>query len=433
MPSLAEVAPAGGEAAPPLTVVGLSFRSAPLAVRETCAPGPDDLPGLLQRLRALPGVRGALVLSTCNRIEVWLDGDEPPAGAVVEALSGGRVEVPIEAHRGRAAVRHVLRVASGLDSLVPGDAQILGQVKAAAAAAEGRQTLSPLLRAVVGAATSTARRVRTETAIGRRPVSVAHVALTLLAEATGGMAGRRALVVGTGKIGRVAACRLAEMGATVVVAGRTSANAEALAAEVGGTGCGLDRLPAELTLADVVVTCTGAPLPLLDRAAVERARREPRALAIADLALPRDVHADVAELPFVRLYDLDSIQEAAAAHLAERRQEASAAESLVAEEVDGFTRRLAERGAAPLVTRLRERGETIRQGELGRARRRLGPLSTEQEQAVQALTRAIVNKLLHAPSVQLRALAGQAGSPEAALAQALFALDADGPRRARNR
>jgi glutamyl-tRNA reductase len=396
-----------------LAVVGLSFKSASLAEREAVAVPEAGLPAALAEVAALPGVAGAVILSTCNRLEAYVEADPGALDAVAAALvpaAGAAVYRQV----GLDAARHGFRVAAGLDAMALGDAQVLGQWKAAFRAAEGAGTLSPGLARLRDRAIRAARDARTHTGVGRHAVSISHVAVELVRRVFADLDGRRVLILGSGKMCAHAAHRLVEAGArATVVAGRHVENAERLARTLGGAAVPPDALARELPRHDVVITATACPQTLIDRAMAEASMRERkgRPQLVVDIAMPRDVAPDVRSVAGIFLYDLDDLRGVAEANARERRREAGAAEQVIAQAAAAYA---AEgHDGAPLVVRLRRHAEEIREGELARARKGLGTLTAEQEAALDTATRAIVNKLLHAPTAQLREL-GRSGN-EAAL------------------
>jgi glutamyl-tRNA reductase len=413
-------------------VVGLNHRAAPVEMREALAFRKETIAEELLSLRESAGVSEAVVLSTCNRVEVWAAGrivHLEEVASYLLARAGEREVDPALLYRrsGEEAVRHLFRVPAGLDSLVVGEPQILGQVKEAYRAAEEAGTLGPCLTSVRNRALAAAKRVRTETGIGRHAVSVSHVAVELALKIFGQVRGVRVIVVGAGKMSGLAARRLAREGAELTVVGRTEARAAELAAALGGRALPFDQLAAELAHADVVLTGTAAPSTILhvpEVAAAARARRG-RPLFLIDIAIPRDVDPAVRQIAGVFLYDLDDLHHVAEANRREREREASSAEKLVEAEV---ARHLAEeraRGAVPSVTELRRRAEAIRRAEVEKARRHMGALTPEQEQALEAVSSAIVNKLLHAPTICLKDVARQGLSAEqAGLLRAALGLSA---------
>jgi glutamyl-tRNA reductase len=402
---------------PSLVVVGVSHKSSPLPVREALAFAKDDLPAALARLRAEAGLAEVMILSTCNRVEVYAAGGSAEAeriASVMRAYAALRSRLAPILYRlvGEDAVRHAFRVAAGLDSMVLGEPQILGQLKDAYQAAETAGTLGGVLNALRQRSLSAAKRARTETGIGRHAVSVSHVAVELARKIFGTLDGRRVLLVGAGKMSRLAALRLVREGARATVLGRTLPRTEELAAALGGRAAGLEDLVPELAQADIVISSTGSPDLVIHRAQVAAARagRGGRPLFLIDIAVPRDIDPDVRGLSGVFLYDLDDLRSVSEANLRERQREAEAAEALVASEADALAQWQRSQRAVPLLVALRQRGEEIRRAEVEKARRRMGALTAEQERALEAVTTAIVNKLLHAPTVGLKEIAREEGA-----------------------
>ncbi len=397
-----------------IVVVGLSHRTAPLAVREALAVPRERIAEALRRLREEAGLLEAMLLSTCNRVEVYGRAEEPRAGPLAEALAAlhTRPLRDLEPHlyrlEGDAAVRHAFRVAASLDSMVIGEPQILGQVKEAYALAEGVGTLGAVLNALRNRSVAAAKRARSETGIGRNAVSVSSVAVELARKIFGELRDRQVLLVGAGKMSELAARHLVEGGAqATVLGGRRFERAEELAAALGGRAVPFESLRDELRRAEIVISGTGASGLVIGREDVEAAlpARGGRPLFLIDIAVPRDVDPLVRKLSLVFLYDLDDLKAVAEANLRERRKEASAAEALVEQEVLEFLAWRRSLDAVPLLVELRQRGDEIRRAEVARARRRLGSLTREQEEAIDAATTAIVNKLLHPPTVALKELA----------------------------
>ena len=406
-----------------VALVGVSHRSAPVEVRERVALDPEATGELARSLAADDGE--AVCLSTCNRTELYVVG----AAAEERALSLLEPEVGALLYRRRDAdaARHLFRVASGLDSLVPGETEILGQVRAAyALGAPG-----PLLDRLFREALRVGRKVRAQT--GDRAASVASAAAVLAERVLGDLAGRRVLLVGAGTVGEQAGARLAARGATIAtVASRGASRAAAVGARFGATSVGLGNIARGLADADVVVCSTRSPAIVLARDEVGRAleARERRPLLVIDLAVPRDVDPSVRELPYAFLYDIDDLDSVVGTGSASGV--AARAEAIVAEEAESFRAWQASRGVVPAIASLRARAEAIRAGELERASRRLNGLSADERRAVEAMTAQIVNKLLHDPTVRLKAAAADAdGAAYADAVRHLFALDADQDRLAR--
>jgi glutamyl-tRNA reductase len=409
------------EPGPALVVVGVSHHNSPVQVREALAFARDAVPTALLRLKREAGLSEVMILSTCNRVEVYAAGGAAEAQTIASVLRAhacarSRVIPILDQRVGQPAVRHAFRVAAALDSMVLGESQILGQLKDAYQAAEMVGTLGPVLRSVRQHSLAVAKRVRTSTGIGRHAVSVSHIAVELARKIFGHLAGRSVLLVGAGKMSALAAGRLVREGVRATVLGRTSGRTAELAAVLGGRAAGLEELRDELAQADIVITSTGAASLVIGRADVEAARagRSGRPLFLIDIALPRDVDPAVRGLSGVFLYDLDDLRSVADANLRERQRDAAAAEALVESEVGAFLDAYRSRRALPLLVALRERAEEIRRAEIAKARPRLGALTPEQERALDSATAAIVNKLLHTPTVCLKEMARAGQSDEQA-------------------
>jgi len=416
-----------------ILVVGLSHRTAPLALREALAFPREGLPAALARLTREAGLAEAMILSTCNRVEIYGREREGGGAEGVAAFLGsfhGRSVGELDPHlyriQGDEAVRHAFRVAASLDSMVVGEPQILGQVKAAYQAAEQAGALGTLLGALRNRSLSAAKHARSQTGIGRNAVSVSHVAVELARKIFGDLRERNVLLVGAGKMSELAARQLVRGGArATVLGGRTLERAGELAAALGGQAAPLESLREQLSRADIAISGTGAPGFVIGSADVEAARaaRRQRPLFLIDIAVPRDIDPSVRALDGVFLYDMDDLKKVAEANLKERQKEAAQAEALVEREVRDFLGWQRSLDVVPLLSELRQKGDAIRRAELGRLRRQLGPLSPEQEQALEAATSAIVNKLLHAPTVELKAAAQDGHAPEAiALIRKLLGL-----------
>ena len=403
-----------------IVVVGVSHKTAPLEVREALAFQKERLAEALRQVLREAGVAEAMVLSTCNRVELYARGDaEPMTEALARYLceSHGRSREELQSFvyslADEEAVRHAFRVAASLESMVIGEPQILGQVKEAYQIAEEAGTLGSFLNALRNRSLAAAKRVRAETGIGHNAVSVSYVAVELARKIFGDLKDRNVLLVGAGKMTELAARHLVRNGARAsVLGGRTFARAEALAAALGGRAAPFESLRDELRRADIVISGTGAPDIVTRSEDVEAARkgRGTRPLFLIDIAVPRDIEASAGRLEGVFLYDLDDLKSVAEANIRERQKQAASAEALVEREVREFLLWQKSLDVVPLLTDLRRRAEEIRKSELQKARKRLGDLTPEQEQALEAVTSAIVNKLLHAPTVELKEIArnGQA-------------------------
>ena len=408
-----------------IVVVGVSHRTAPLAVREALAFPREQLKGALLRLRAETGAAEAMILSTCNRVEIYARQDDPGAVSAVEAFlcryhakEGRELEPVLYRFVDADAIRHAFRVAASLESMVIGEPQILGQVKEAYQVAEEAGTLGSGLNALRNRTLAAAKRVRTDTGIGRNAVSVSYVAVELARKIFADLKDKNVLLVGAGKMSELAAKHLVRSGGrATVMGGRTFARAAELAASLGGRAVPLESLRDELARADIVISGTGASGIVIHEVDVEsalaaRRGRHARPLFLIDIAVPRDIDPAVRKMRGVFLYDLDDLKAVAEANLRERLKEAAAAEALVDREVRDFLGWQKARGAVPLLNEMRQRGEDIRRVEVEKLKRRLGPLTAEQEEALDIGTSAIVNKLLHPPTVHLKEAVQEADAPE---------------------
>jgi len=419
----------GGRAV--IVVVGLNHETAPVAVREAMAFPKDRLAAALERLRSEAGLGEAMILSTCNRVEVYGRSEREAVRGVADFIARYHGKAPEElaphlySLEGERAVRHAFRVAASLDSMVLGEAQILGQVKDAYEAAEQAGSLGPVLNGLRMRSIAAAKRARSETAIGRNAVSLSHVAVELASKIFGQLHGRSVLLIGAGKMSELAARQMVRRGARAsVLGGRTFEKAEQLAASLGGRAAPFEALRGELAKADVVISGTGAPGVVVRREDVEAAQavRHGRPLFLIDIAVPRDIAEDAAHVAGVFLYDMDALHQVASANLRERKKESAAAEAIVEQEVGEFLEWRRSLEVVPLLVELRKRADEIRRGEIEKARRRLGPLTPEQESALEAATSAIVNKLLHGPTVRLKELAGNGQADHVGLVRRLFDL-----------
>jgi glutamyl-tRNA reductase len=372
-----------------LLAVGVSHRHAPLELRERLYLADGHAVELARDL-------GAVVLSTCNRTEIYSVGGDPArAREELERRSGLELEGVIATWEGGEAVEHLFRVAAGLDSLVPGEAQILGQVRLAYEAALGAGATGPVLNRLFEDALHTGKRVRTEAKLAEMPESVAESAIDLAENALGSLEGKRALLFGAGKMSELAARDLRARRADVVVSSRTLESAQELAERVGGRAAPFDAVAVELVDADLVISATRCPYPILHAGAVQP-RTKP--LVLVDIAVPRDLDPEIAKLEGCTLYDIDAL----GGGLVGREEDVREAERIVAEEAARFAEWLRSRTAAPAIAALRRHAEEIRAEELARAEPRLAELSERERKAVETLTAQIVNKLLHAPTVRAK-------------------------------
>ncbi len=399
-----------------LSLAGINHRTAPVHVREQLAFQPGDIPAALLLLQA-SGAKEALILSTCNRVEVVaaLDEDTPPE-TLIEAIIAGRAEVSLEAIRphlyvfeAQDAMRHLFRVASSLDSMIVGEPQILGQLKQAYHQAREQGAIGSLLDAVLTRAFNVAKRIRTETEIGENAVSVSYAAVELAREIFGSLAKKKVLVIGAGKMSEGAARHLLRAGADeIFITNRTPERANELGQLFRGQVLPYETFLHHLGEMDIVITSSAAPGYLLTAESVRRAleARKSQPMFLIDIAVPRNIDPAVNQLEHAFLYDIDDLQRLADRNLRARREVAQQAESIVAEEVARLESRLRARDVAPTIVSLQEQLETIRREALARYRSKLGALTSEQEDALEALTRGIVNKIAHGPISEMRRQAG---------------------------
>ena len=394
-----------------LTLVGLSHHVAPVELRERVT---LDTPAAADLARSLGD---AVCLSTCNRTELYVAGEsEERAVASLESLAGRPLESVLYRLHDDAAALHLFRVAAGLDSLVPGEGEILGQVRDAYESVETNSLLARLFQQAL----QVGKRVRTETAIGESPASVSSAAAALAAQVFGDLAGRKVLVVGAGRIGELAAANLVSRGADIAfVANRTGENAAELVRRFGGAPLALDQVGDALGEVDVVISSTSAPGIVVRAEDVPARRRKP--LFFIDIAVPRDLDPAINDLDGCYLYDIDDLEAVVAETLAGRRTEAVRAEELVAEEADRFAAWRASLDVVPAIASLREYAEQIRRNELARVD---GRLSERERRTVDSVTQQILNKLLHVPTVRMKeAAAGANGTSYADALRHLFGLD----------
>jgi len=413
-----------------LVCLGLSHRTAPVELRErlsTLGPGAGRC----------PAVEEHAVLSTCYRVELYAyltDGVDEAREELIDVLARGHdVERDLlvdhlYVHAGEDVALHLCRVAAGLDSLVLGEAEILGQVGAAFEEGRAADTTGPVLSLLFRTAITAGRRARSETAIGANPATASSMAMALAAGALGDLRERHALVVGAGRIALQTLKAATRRGISqTAVANRTNERAVEAASPFGATVYGLDELTGALAWADVAVTATSSEAPVISAETVARAMsgREDRPLVLVDLAVPADVERSAGEVPGVKLFDVDDLRAGLDDAIASRLHEVPMVEVVVADEVQAFARRYRELEVEPLVAALRRRAESIRELELERTLRDLGDVDPETADRIEHLSRALVKKLLHEPTVRLRARAGEGDADEVAAAvRELFGLTA---------
>lgn len=404
-----------------LAVLGINHRTAPVELREMLSLDRDKSRRLSGSLMGKPGIAEVAPLSTCNRTEVYLvltppETGERQAAAVLSEVSSvdlAELESCTYFHQGEAAVSHLYEVAASLDSMVVGEAQIMGQIKDAYHVAQARATTGVILNRLFRHALEVGKRVRTETRIGENPVSVSSVAVEMARRVFEDLTGRTVIILGAGKMGEATATHLVSQGvSSVVVSNRSFNRAEEMAERFNGQAIRYDDLGDYLHLADIVISSTGAPHYMLRRGEVERAmkRRQNRPVFFIDIAVPRDIEPGVNDVYNAFLYNIDDLNEIAAANTVARKREAGKAKVIIAEEVDNFSQWLSSLDIVPTITALREMAEEIKQAELARAMGKLErPLSERDRNRIEALATGIVNKILHAPTVELKRAAHERG------------------------
>lgn len=391
-------------------VAGINYRTAPIEIRERLVIGTRDVAPTLATFCARADAREAVLLSTCNRTELYaVEGDDDAVPVVWQLLSerlGDDVARYGYVRRDREAVAHLYRVASGMDSMILGEAQIHGQVRDAWETS--RVASHAVLNRLFQSALLVASRVRTETAIARGAASVSSAAVQLAKKIFGSLQGRRAMVLGAGEMAELALeCLISEGVRAAIVANRTYEHATEMAARHGAVAVHYDECWARLHEVDVLLCSTAAPHALVNTSQIAPtlAARGDRPLCILDIALPRDVDPSVSELGNVFLYDLDDLRAVVAANLDRRKEELPSAEQVIDAEVEIFWTWLAGLAAVPVLTTFRSRMDRMREQELAHAMRKMGHLSPHDREAVEHFSRALMNKFLHEPSVRLRAAA----------------------------
>ena len=394
-------------------LLGLNHKTAPVEVREKLAMPEAQLPLALEQLLRVPGVVEGMILSTCNRVEILTQ----ISNGTVDLrrflddyfhLESGSYDPYLYEYREQQVVRHVFRVASSLDSMIVGESQILGQVKEAYATARAAGAVHSYLDLLLTRAFAVAKRVRSETAVGSSSVSVASAAVQLAGKIFGSLKGKTVCLVGAGKMSELAAQRLLAEGAgPILVANRTYDRAQSLAKQFAGRAIRFEELYQHCELADIVITSTGSLVSIFRREHGEMflSHRKNRPMFFIDIAVPRDVDPEMNSLDGIFVYDIDDLQEAVSFAVESRRKEAEQADAIIEAEVERFEARLQSLQLTPTIVSLQDQFESIRQAELERVRGRLGKLTPEQEMAIEALSRGIVNKILHTPLRHLKSAA----------------------------
>jgi glutamyl-tRNA reductase len=394
-------------------VIGVNHKTAPVEVRERFAIPESRLPEATKMLANYPGIEEGMIVSTCNRVEMLArstNGTADMRGFLRELykIDPDQYEPFLYEFREAEAVRHIFRVASSLDSMVVGEPQILGQVKEAYATARAVGAVNSQLDALLTRAFAVAKRVRTDTAIASSSVSIASVAVELAKKIFGTLQGKSVYLVGAGKMCELAARHFIAHGAAkIYVANRTYERGVALAAKFNGEAIPIEHLYDTIDRADIVLSSTGAPVTIFKKEHGEKflSRRKNRPMFFLDIAVPRDVDPKMNDLDGIFVYNIDDLQQVVQSHLSDRTHEAQHAEAIVNAEVEKFEERLRTLDVVPTIVSLQEHLETVRQAEIDRVRGRLGELTPEQELAVEAMTRGIINKIMHTPITTLKTAA----------------------------
>jgi glutamyl-tRNA reductase len=414
-----------------LVLLGINHNTAPIEVRERLAIPADRLADATRTLVHQPGIREGLILSTCNRVElltVQENGDAAKADLLrflheYFSVAPASLAPHLYEYREREAVRHLFRVASSLDSMVVGEPQILGQVKESYTVAREVGAVSGSLDSLIQRAFTVAKKVRSETQIGSSSVSIASVAVDLARKIFNSLDGKTILLVGAGKMSELAARHLIQHGASnILVANRTLERAERIAAQFNGQVIPFDALYDQAPRADIVITSTGAPQKIFGRSHGQHflQTRRNRPMFFIDIAVPRDVDPGMNEVEGCFVYDIDDLQQVAVANLADRSREAAAAETIVTREVEKYQQRVQSLDAASAIRSLQEHAENMRQTELRRSAGKLAGLTEDQLAAVEALTRSLTNKFLHAPMTALREAARDGDAQALAELESLY-------------
>ncbi len=394
----------------PILALGLNHHTAPVDIRERAAIGEGQLGDALKALRQVHPVKEAAIVSTCNRTEFYCGMDRRDIDSVVQwmhryfELRDNGFEPYLFHHADREAVRHLMRVCSGLDSMILGEPQILGQIKRAYRDADEHGTLGNELSPLFQTAFSVAKKVRTDTAIGSSPVSVAFAAVSLSRQIFADLGRQNALLIGAGETIQLAARHLKTAGiGNILIANRTLENAEALAQEVGGRAIGIKDIPDALPEADIIISSTGSTLPILGKGTVQKAlrKRRYRSQLIVDIAVPRDVESEVSEIDGVFLYTVDDLQAVIEENRQSRQEAAFEAEEIVTAQVDLFMRKLQSLGANDVIRAYRSKIESIKTDALEKSLKQLQS-GQDPEAVLQQLAHTLSNKVMHAPTARMR-------------------------------
>ena len=420
-----------------LHITGLNHRTAPVEVRERIAFSDAALPAALRELRHREGFHEGLILSTCNRVEIAVTTDDQVdvQKSLEEFLGQARnlerrkLAGHLYGYDDRDAIRHLFRVASSLDSMVLGEPQILGQLKQAYAVAKHEGAVGGYLDTVLTRAFSVAKRVRTETMIGQNAVSVSFAAVELAREIFGNLKDCRVLLLGAGKMSELAARHLHRSGVgKILVTNRTRTRAEEMASIFGGTIIDYEAYLQSLPEIDILIASSGAPHYILTREQVQKAmgQRRGRPMFLIDIAVPRNIEPSTNQLENVFLYDIDDLGRVVDKNRKEREVEAATGEAIISEEVEKLVARLKTRAATPVIVELQEHLDHLRRGELQRLRSKFGDLTPQQEEALEALTKGLMNKVAHGAIAEIRKSAAQDdGWQTVSLVRRLFRLEND--------
>jgi glutamyl-tRNA reductase len=413
-----------------LFVIGLNHTTAPVDIRERLTFGPDIIVGALRGLTSEPGISEGIILSTCNRTEIYCHAPSADPDrlnhwlAEFHGLQTSDISPYLYLYQEKQAVGHLLRVASGLDSLVLGEPQILGQVKSAWQTAVQAGTVGKILGRLFQHCFTTAKQVRTDTAIGDSPVSVAFAAVTLSKQIFTDLSKQTALLIGAGETIELTARHLEQQNVSrIIVANRTVSRAHELAEKFGGYAIGLTEIPAHLPEADIVISSTASPVPVLGKGAVESAlkQRRHRPMFMVDIAVPRDIEAEVKDLADVYLYTVDDLQEVIQGNLKSRQEAAEQAVEIIDLKIESFMDWLRSLDAVNLIQNYREQAHSCRDEILAKAQRMVENGKSSSE-ALEYLANTLTNRLLHGPSTQLREAGSNGKNELLAAANTLFQL-----------
>lgn len=421
-----------------ILVVGLSHKTAPVEIREKVAFAPTAMETPLHALLALPGINEGIIVSTCNRVELYATSRDADAGmaqlkrflAEFHRLSLEELEPHLYDYRGEEAIRHVFRVAASLDSMVIGEPQILGQIKTAYGYASEFKTAGLILNRFLHKAFSVAKRVRTETNIASNAVSVSFAAVELARKIFSSLNDKTVLIIGAGEMCELAARHFVNNGVTsVMVTNRTLERAEKLAQEFSGRAVAFSEFPHHLHQVDIILTSTGAPDFILSHKQVEEVirLRKNKPMFLIDIAVPRDIDPRVNDIDNIYLYDVDDLQGVVQANLKERQKEAKKAEAIIQEEIGQFFQWLSCLDVVPTIVSLRRKMEEIRQKEMEKTFANLKHLGAEERKAIEALTGAIINKILHQPTAVLKNAQNGEGDSYVDAVRTLFGLECPNP------